>query len=155
MDDYDGVWLDMLARVSPARFVELVLDRAGVTLDQELCRYLVYIDLHEPIGVLDLSELVEDNHPKVSRTLARLEQRGLVQRAESPGDRRVKTASVTPRGHHVVAAINRGRRRVLEEAFADWSDRDRATLARLTRRFSDNVQALIDALADHAGVASR
>jgi DNA-binding MarR family transcriptional regulator len=150
MDDDDcyDVWRDMLARVSPARFIDLVLDRGGVRLNQALCRYLVYIHLHEPIGVLDLSELVEDNHPKVSRTLARLEHLGLVQRGESPDDRRIKSASLAPRGRQVVESIDRGRRRVLEEAFADWSQRDRASLARLTRRFSNNVQALIDALPD-------
>jgi hypothetical protein len=45
----------------------------------------------------------------------------------------------------VVEAINEGRRRLLEEAFAGWSEQDRATLARLTRRFSDDVFALVEA----------
>jgi hypothetical protein len=44
-------------------------------------------------------------------------------------------------------AINQGRRRVLEEAFAGWSERDRADLARLTGRFADAISALIDAAA--------
>ena len=46
----------------------------------------------------------------------------------------------------MVEAINQGRRRLLEQAFAGWSDSDRATLARLTRRFSDRVFALTQAL---------
>ncbi len=44
----------------------------------------------------------------------------------------------------MVEAINQGRRRLLEQAFAGWSDR--ATLTRLTRRFSDRVFALTPAL---------
>lgn len=143
-DDYYNVWLSILERSSRPRFVELILDRAGVTLGIDLCRYLIHIDLRGPIGVLELAELVEHNHPKVSRTLARLEELGLVERADAPQDRRIKTASVTPEGRKIVEAINEGRRRILREAFAGWSDQDRTELARLTGRFADAIQTLID-----------
>jgi len=143
-EDYYDVWLGMLARTSRPGFRALLLDRAGVNLDPELAQYLVTIDLRGPIGVLELAEQLDQNHPKASRSLARLEQAGLVRRAAAPHDRRVKTAEVTPAGRDVVAAINRGRRRLLDEALAGWSDRDRQDLARLTRRFSDRVIALID-----------
>jgi len=144
-DDYYDVWLDMLGRTSRPRFISLILDRAGVTLAMDLCRYLIHIDLRGPIGVLDLAELVEQNHPKVSRTLARLEELGLVRRAAAPHDRRIKTASVTAEGHRTVEAINQGRRRLLDEVFGDWSERDRVELARLTRRFADGMFTLVDA----------
>jgi DNA-binding MarR family transcriptional regulator len=144
-DDYYDVWLDMLGRTTRPRFRALLLSRAGVTLDPDLAQYLVSIDLHGPVGVLDLAELVEQNHPKVSRTLAQLEQLGLVERAEAERDRRIKTASLTAEGRRVVEAINQGRRRLLEEAFAGWSERDRSALARLTRRFADSMFALIEA----------
>lgn len=144
-DDYYDVWLGMLGRVSRPRFVAAILDRAGVTLDADLCQYLVHVDLRGPIGVLELAELVDQNHPKVSRTLARLEQLGLVERADAAHDRRIKTASVTAEGHRVVEAINRGRRRLLDEAFTDWPEPDRVALARLTRRFADTIFTLIDA----------
>jgi hypothetical protein len=41
--------------------------------------------------------------------------------------------------------IDRGRRRLLDEVFADWTAGDQATLARLSRRFSDDMFALVDA----------
>ncbi len=47
----------------------------------------------------------------------------------------------------MVEAINQGRRRLLDEALAGWSDRDRAELARLTRRFSDSMLTLMDEMA--------
>jgi DNA-binding MarR family transcriptional regulator len=144
-EDYYDVWLGMLGRMSRPRFLTLILDRAGVTLGLELCQYLVHIDLRGPIGVLELAELVDRNHPKVSRSLARLEGLGLVRRATAPHDRRIKTAEVTAEGHRVVEAINDGRRRFLEEAFAGWSEHDRAMLARLTQRFADDVFALVEA----------
>jgi hypothetical protein len=37
----------------------LILDRAGVTLDVELCRYLVYLDMRGPTGVLELVRRLE------------------------------------------------------------------------------------------------
>lgn len=52
---------------------------------------------------------------------------------------------LTPEGHRVVQAVNQGRRRLLDEALAGWSARDRAALARLTRRFSDAMFALVEA----------
>ena len=143
-EDYYDVWLEMLGRTSRPRFVASVLQRAGVTLDPALCQYLIHLDLRGPTGVLELTGLVEQNHPKVSRSLAQLERLGLVERGEAGHDRRIKTAALTPAGHDVVAAINRGRRRLLEEAFAGWSEHDRAQLARLTRRFSDSMFALVE-----------
>jgi DNA-binding MarR family transcriptional regulator len=144
-EDYYDVWLGMLGRVSRPRFVALILKRAGVTLEPELCQYLVHLDLRGPIGVLELAELTEQNHPKVSRTLAQLEERGLVERSDAAHDRRVKTAELTADGRRVVQAINQGRRLLLDEAFAGWSADDRETLARLTRRFADRVFGLIEA----------
>lgn len=147
-EDYYDVWLDTLERVPRSRFIDLLLRRAGVTLDAELCRYLVHVDLHGPIGVLELAELVEQNHPKVSRTLARLEQQGLIHRDDAAPDRRIKPASVTPAGHRLVEQINQGRRRLLDEAFAAWSARDRAEFARLSRRFADRMSTLVQSLDD-------
>jgi DNA-binding MarR family transcriptional regulator len=144
-DDYYDVWLNILGRVSRPRFIALILDRADVTLDPELCRYLVYLDVRGPAGVLELAELVEHNHPKASRSLAKLEKLGLVRRAAAEHDHRIKTAAVTAEGHRIVEAINEGRRRILDEVFSGWSERDRAELARLTGRFADQVFALVEA----------
>jgi DNA-binding MarR family transcriptional regulator len=144
-EDYYDVWLEMLGRTSRPRFRALLLDRAGVTLDPDLAQCLVAVDLRGPIGVLELADLLDQNHPKASRSLARLEDLGLVRREAAAHDRRIKTASATPDGHRLVGAINAGRRRLLEEAMAGWSERDRAALARLTRRLSDSMFALMDA----------
>ena len=143
-EEYYDVWLEMLGRTSRPGFRALLLSRAGVTLDPDLAQYLVTIGLRGPIGVLELADQLDQNHPKASRSLARLEQLGLVQRAEAGHDRRIKTASLTPEGQRVVQAINQGRRRLLEEAFTGWTERDRAELARLTRRLSDAMFGLIE-----------
>lgn len=143
-DDYYDVWLDMLGRTPRPGFVALILAKAGVTLDRQLCVYLVHLGLRGPLGVLELADLVEQNHPKVSRTLAKLEARGLVTREDAEHDHRVKTAALTDEGAKVVAKINQGRRVLLDEAFQGWSEADKATLARLTKRFSDAVAAMAE-----------
>jgi DNA-binding MarR family transcriptional regulator len=143
-DDYYDVWLEMVGRTSRPRFRQMLLSRSGVTLDPELVPYLVLLELRGPTGVLELAELLEQNHPKASRALARLEELGLIERADAPHDRRVKTARVTSEGRRVAEAVNQGRRRILDEVFTGWSDEDKAALARLTRRFSDGVTALIE-----------
>jgi len=141
--DYYEVWLDTLGRTSRPQFRALLLARAGVELDADLAQYLVLLDMRGPTGVLELAELLGHNHPKASRSLARLEQLGLVSRGEAAHDRRIKTAAATIAGHQLVAAINDGRRRLLDDAFAGWSDRDRAQFARLSRRFAAAISALI------------
>jgi hypothetical protein len=87
-NDYYDVWLEMLGRTSRPGFRALLLSRAGVALDPDLAQYLVTIGLRGPIGVLELADLLGQNHPKASRSLARLEQLGLVQRAAAGHDRR-------------------------------------------------------------------
>jgi len=141
-DDYYDVWLDALGRTSRPQFRALLLSRAGVALDADLARYLLLLDMRGPTGVLELAELLGQNHPKASRSLARLEQLGLVRRAEAGHDRRVKTAAVTPAGHQIAEAINDGRRKLLDDAFDGWSDRDRAQFARLSRRFAEAICTL-------------
>jgi DNA-binding MarR family transcriptional regulator len=144
-DDYYDVWLEMLGRTSRPQFRAMLLSRAGVELDADLAAYLVLLDLRGPTGVLELAELLGHNHPKASRSLARLEQLGLVTRAAAAHDRRIRTAAVTPDGQAIVAAINEGRRTLLDEAFAGWSERDRAQFAQLSRRFGAAIRMLTDA----------
>lgn len=144
-EEYYDVWLAILGRISRPRFLNLVLERAGVDLDLDLVRCLVNVDIHGPVGVLELAERLEQNHSKVSRSLVRLEKLGLLRRGVASHDQRVKTATVTPKGHKVIEAVNQGRRHLLDEVFVGWSERDQSTLARLTGRFADRVSELIDA----------
>jgi DNA-binding MarR family transcriptional regulator len=142
--EYYDVWLESLGRTSRPRFRALLLERAGVDLGEDLAQYLVLIDLRGPIGVVELADLLDQNHPKASRSLARLEELGLITRSEASHDRRIKTAAVTTAGHRLVERINDGRRALLADALAGWSQHDIATLARLTRRLSDSMQRLMD-----------
>jgi hypothetical protein len=59
---------------------------------------------------------------------------------------KIKTASVTPEGHRVVEAINAGPAAATRRSFRRLEQEPiKATLARLTRRLSDAMFALIEA----------
>ncbi|WP_344993183.1 hypothetical protein [Tsukamurella soli] len=123
-------------------FRALLLEYAEVEFDIELARSLVLVSLHEPIGVLALADLSGQNHPKASRTLARLEALGLVGRSRG-ADQRIRTATTTTAGRQIVDRIDRGRRRLLADVFHDWSAADQATFARLSQRYGDRIEELI------------
>src|SRR4051794_5303110 len=114
----ESEWRDLLARHA----------RTACALDREL-------EAHHGLGmsefeVLDrlasgtasrVQELAEDIHlsqSALSRTVARLEKNGLVQRAMCPDDRRGVSVCLTPAGHERYEAARPTHRRVLEENLA-------------------------------------
>ncbi|WP_171172386.1 MarR family winged helix-turn-helix transcriptional regulator [Streptomyces sp. I05A-00742] len=141
-DDFYEAWLDAVSRGSRPKLFDLLLRRAGVTLDRALFPLLARVQMLGPIGVTDLAGLVDLNHSTVSRELAKLEQRGLITRRPAPHDHRVKVAEATPQGHETVAAINQARRRLLDEVFEGWSEEEQRVFGQLYRRFSDRMHGL-------------
>lgn len=145
--DYYDVWISALTRPDRDGFRALLLRYADVDLDLDLARCLVMVGLHQPVGVLALAELLGQNHPKASRTLAELEARGLVRRSRG-ADQRIRTAECTPAGRGLVDRVNSGRRRLLADVFRDWDRADQVAFARLSQRFNDRVAELVDSLAE-------
>jgi DNA-binding MarR family transcriptional regulator len=60
----------------------------------------------------------------------------------SKTDTRVREAVITIKGKEMTSAIGRARERMAAVLFARWSKRDLQDLARLMRRFADDLQAL-------------
>jgi DNA-binding MarR family transcriptional regulator len=114
-----------------------LLRAADVTLDRALFPLLVRLGAQGTLSVAALSEQAGRDHSTVSRQLAKLEALGLIERRESPDDRRANMASLTAAGSGIVDAITRARRRLLSEALTGWSEADRTSLAVLNRRFAD------------------
>ena len=97
--------------------------------------------LFRSIGVGDLADLAGRDYSTVSRQVAKLESLGLVVRRPGRTDRRVNEAEVSPRGKAMTEAIDAARERAAKTLFADWSPDDQRDLARLLRRFADQVLA--------------
>jgi DNA-binding MarR family transcriptional regulator len=114
---------------------------AGITLEAGLLPLLVRIGLHGPIGVVQAAELLGRDHSTVSRQVAKLEAQGLVIRAPSPADGRMRLAEVTPAGREALDAIDAARRELMDAALAAWSPADRRDLERLLTKLADQAEA--------------
>jgi DNA-binding MarR family transcriptional regulator len=120
----------------PERDVQL-LEMAGLTLERALFPLLVLVERLGPIGVVDLAGRVGRDYTTVSRQVARLETLGLVDRRESPADKRVREAIITPRGKAATDAVDAAREQIALTMFRDWSVPEFDELARLMRRLID------------------
>jgi DNA-binding MarR family transcriptional regulator len=88
-----------------------------------------------------LTELAETLHiaPRSATEVADgLQERGLVQRAPDPGDRRAVLLRPTEEGRRVRAEVDRARVADSDELFARLSPADRSTLGRLLDTLADD-----------------
>ncbi|WCM90503.1 MarR family winged helix-turn-helix transcriptional regulator [Acidovorax sp. NCPPB 3576] len=118
---------------------EAMIREAGIGLDRALFPLLVLIEKRGPIGVVELGDRVGRDHTTVSRQVAKLETLGLVDREESPRDRRVRVAVVTARGKEMTTRIDAARKRMAQAIFSDWNEHDVEELSRLMRKFADAI----------------
>lgn len=128
--------IDLVGFLNSPQRDDALLREANVVLDRALFPLLVALGARGALAVAELADLVGRDHTTVSRQLAKLESLGLVTRKESKGDRRRRAAQLTNEGRKIVRAIKLARRRLLSRALADWSESDRAALAKLIQRFA-------------------
>jgi DNA-binding MarR family transcriptional regulator len=137
IDALVAAMIDLMGFLNSPQRDDLLLREAGVALDRALFGLLVRLGMSGPLSVAALADQAGRDHTTVSRQLAKLERLGLIARQGGDVDRRVRTASLTPAGDGIVQAIAAARRRLLSGALAGWSQKDRASLANLNRRFVD------------------
>ncbi|NLJ55229.1 MAG: MarR family transcriptional regulator [Intrasporangiaceae bacterium] len=77
----------------------------------------------------------------MSRRIASLLERGLVERSVDPSDGRAYTLALTEAGHEAVRTERARRVRSVTDALAGWDAVDRAELARLLGRLTDTLEA--------------
>ncbi|MEV4103128.1 MarR family transcriptional regulator [Nonomuraea sp. NPDC049649] len=130
---------------------EALMAEAGIDLDQTLFKLIIGIRQLGPIGVVELAERIGRDHTTISRQVAKLAELGLVERRPSPEDRRVKEAVITSAGRRVTDALDEARQRILDSAFAEWSDRDLVQFEQLLRRCVDDMHAMHAAAKEKSG----
>ena len=134
--------VDLFALMNHPQRDDTLIKEARISLDRALFPLLVGIERYGPIGVVDLADGVGRDHTTVSRQVAKLERLGLIQRKPSPSDGRVHAAVITARGRALTAALGAARARMVAPILAKWTDRDFGDLARLLRRFVDDLTNL-------------
>jgi len=85
----------------------------------------------------------------ISTAVDRLFERGLVNRVESPEDRRVRVVSLTPKGKKLIAPIFRKHAAEIANVFADASPKELRTLETILKKIGKRAHSL------GAGIKSR
>jgi DNA-binding MarR family transcriptional regulator len=101
---------------------------AGLTPSQ--LSVLASVDRLGPLQLGDLARVETVAPPTLSRSIARLEERGLVRRQQDPDDGRAVLVEVTGAGRRALHELRRARVAFLAERLATLSDPDRAVVAR-------------------------
>jgi DNA-binding MarR family transcriptional regulator len=134
--------VDLVGLMNMPQRDSMLLQEADVSLDRALFPLLIVVEHKGPLGVGELAGFVGRDYTTVSRQIAKLDTLGLVARRPSKTDHRVREAVITSRGKRLTSAIDRARERMASVLFAKWSKRDLQDLARLMRRFADDLQSL-------------
>lgn len=89
-----------------------------------------------------LADALELDASTVSRHVRQLEERGLVERADDPDDRRASRVALSAHGRAALAEHLDRRQVLLGAVLADWDAEDRAVLRTLMLRLCDDLSAL-------------
>jgi DNA-binding MarR family transcriptional regulator len=135
-----GAFRRLIATLNRAKTHDRLTETAGVRLDRPDVQILVHLlDASEPLRVGVIAEGLQVESPHVTRHVAALEQRGLVERVRDPDDRRAWRIALTEDGAEVADRCRRVTSDWFEGALADWSQEDRAELSRLLVKLSDDL----------------
>lgn len=94
-----------------------------------------------PLRPSELATELGTGRANVSKTLARLEADGLVERSPDPADARSAWINLTETGRLVSADVFRIGEQMLAEITPDWSQEERDQLTRLLRRLNASAEA--------------
>ncbi|MEV6095877.1 MarR family winged helix-turn-helix transcriptional regulator [Nocardia sp. NPDC051981] len=87
-----------------------------------------------------LAEALYSDASTISRQVASLVKRGLIERRADPADGRVSVLDVTDTGRTVAAQIRARRNDSLRQMLVGWDPDERETFAALLRRFVDGYE---------------
>ena len=118
----------------------VILARAGVSLDTALFPLLVHISMQRNLTIGHLADQVARDYSTVSRQVTRLQALGLVRSELSETDRRQRLLSVTAAGRSTVKKIDVARNSVMSEALQGWSQAEITELAQMTSRLAAAIQ---------------
>ncbi|WP_227998126.1 MarR family winged helix-turn-helix transcriptional regulator [Nocardia australiensis] len=87
-----------------------------------------------------LAELLRSDASTISRQVAQLVERDLVQRQADPADGRATVLVVTDCGRRLAERIHEHRRENLTQVMAEWTAPDRTVFAELLRKFVEDFE---------------
>ena len=91
----------------------------------------------EPLSVSALGEAIGVDQPRASRLVQQGVELGLVRREADPADARRTRIALTDQGRAMVRGFRGERRETISTALEDFTDQERAELARLLTKLAD------------------
>ncbi|WP_285599246.1 MarR family transcriptional regulator [Kineosporia sp. NBRC 101731] len=116
-------------------------EKSDTELTDSQMSVLAVLDRTGPATPRALADFERVQPPSMTRTLAALDARGLVDREPDPADGRQIIVRITPSGEAAVTATRRQRDAWLARRLADLDPEERAVLARasqILRRIADS-----------------
>ncbi|HWE11513.1 MAG TPA: MarR family transcriptional regulator [Solirubrobacteraceae bacterium] len=138
--------LDEIAEALPQRASELsqiFLTRSSVCVSRTEVGVLRRLS-RRPRRISELAADERVTQPAITLLVNRLEQRGWVQRAADPRDRRAVLVGLTPAGKEALARLRAEYRALLHEEMEGLDDQEVATLARAVQILDGLIEQLIE-----------
>jgi len=125
-----------------SRYALAALEKSG--LGDSDFRVLEVLLHKGPLPVNVIGPKVNLTPGSISVAVERLVAKGLVNRAESSQDRRVRIVTLTPRGKSVITPIFRAHAATMEKVFAGLSRRELRQLEQQLKRVGKQAESLFD-----------
>jgi DNA-binding MarR family transcriptional regulator len=100
---------------------------------------LLHLFYQGPLEVTQFCEMLQISPAGASQMIERLVQQGVVQRSETPGDRRVRLVELTAQGLQLVQSSIADRRRWLEQISMGLSAEERSRIIAALQALTEMV----------------
>lgn len=90
-----------------------------------------------PLSVSEIGDAIGVDQPRASRLVQQVVEQGLARREADPDDARRSRVALTDQGVAVVRGFRGERRDAIDTALAEFTDAERADLARLLTKLAD------------------
>jgi DNA-binding MarR family transcriptional regulator len=127
-------------RVVLARAARRLRQEAGADLGPTLTAALGTVERHGPLTPSELAAHERIQRPTATRLIAKLEERGLIERAAVPGDARSCRLTITQQGAAALGEIRTRKDAYLARRLRALPAEDRATLARAADLLEELLQ---------------
>jgi DNA-binding MarR family transcriptional regulator len=149
-DHFDAaasVQLSLAQVIRHARLPRLhrrVMIDAGVFVDRSVYAVLASVDGRGEVSLSDLANDMLLDISTVSRQVRRLEDEGLLERAQQPADRRISMVRTTEAGSKVAKRLSHAWQSAFADALTDWTDEELRALACSLGRLSESLRHIAD-----------
>ncbi len=100
--------------------------------------------VRRPLPLTELSRIMLQESPSVTRLVDRMSARGLVERLDDPTDRRRALVAATDKGKDLLEQTRAPANATSREAFGVLSRQERTTLNRLLRKFVEAARGKME-----------